>query len=177
MNSKQDTSAGEVNLDRPHPAPRKAPLVGQRQTRQRDTILRVIQEAGGPLSIPEIHAQAQATLPGMGVATVYRTLKLLGEAHQVNGVILPSGETRYERAGLGHHEHFQCRACSQVFDLSICPVHIPAGTVLPGGFVVEDHEMTIYGLCSQCAQPKSPGGKPAPTASTAATARRKKQTV
>jgi Fur family ferric uptake transcriptional regulator len=32
----------------------------------------------------------------------------------------------------------------------VCPVHIPAGTVLPGGFVVEDHEMTIYGLCSEC---------------------------
>ena len=177
MSTEQSRRVEKVEIDAPRPAsteapreaPREAPIVGQRQTRQRDTILRVIQEAGGPLSIPEIHAQAQAVLPGLGVATVYRTLKLLGEARQVNGVILPSGETRYERAGLGHHEHFQCRACRQVFDLSVCPVHIPAGTVLPGGFVVEDHEMTIYGLCSNCAQPKPPAS--------AAIAKRKKQAV
>ena len=173
MNTEQNSGAEQVDLDAVREASTEAPeapILGQRQTRQRSTILRVIQEAGGPLSIPEIHAQAQADLPGMGVATVYRTLKLLNEARAVNGVILPSGETRYERAGLGHHEHFQCRSCSQVFDLSVCPVHIPAGTVLPGGFVVEDHEMTIYGLCSNCANPPAPAAKVAKT-------RRKKQTI
>lgn len=129
-----------------------APRIGQRQTRQRDMILSVIENAGGPLSVPEIHAQAGGQLPSLGVATVYRTLKLLSELQQVKPVILPSGETRYERSSLGHHEHFQCRSCEQVFDLSVCPVHIPRGTVLPGGFVVEDHEMTIYGLCAACAR-------------------------
>jgi hypothetical protein len=37
-----------------------------------------------------------------------------------------------------------------VFDLSVCPVHIPAGTILAGGFLVEDHEMTLYGVCGNC---------------------------
>lgn len=124
--------------------------LGQRQTRQRGAILQAIDTADGPLSVPEIYDRARQELPKLGIATVYRTLKLLSEAGQIQLVILPSGETRYEKSGLGHHEHFQCRMCEQVFDLAACPVHIPAGTVLAGGFVVEDHEMTLYGVCGSC---------------------------
>lgn len=125
-------------------------LAAPRQTKQRDAILSVIQNSDGPLSVPEIHQKAGANLTSLGIATVYRTLKLLSQKHQIQPVILPSGETRYERTGMGHHEHFQCRKCEQVFDLSACPVHIPPGTLLPGGFLVEDHTMTIYGLCANC---------------------------
>ena len=121
-----------------------------RQTKQRNAILSVIENSDGPLSVPEIHQKAGANLTSLGIATVYRAIKLLSQNHQIQPVILPSGETRYERTGLGHHEHFQCRSCEQVFDLSACPVHIPRGTLLPGGFLVEDHTMTIYGLCSDC---------------------------
>jgi len=133
--------------------------LGQRNTRQRSAILEAIQEADGPLPIPEIHDRARRTLKALGIATVYRTLKLLHEAGQIKPVILPSGETRYEKAGLGHHEHFRCRVCEQVFDLDVCPVHIPSGTVLTGGFVVEDHEMTLYGVCGSCAATTKPGSK------------------
>lgn len=140
--------------------------LGQRQTRQRTAILSCIAEAEGPLSVPEIYGRAREILPTLGMATVYRTLKLLQEARQIQLVILSGGETRYEKTGLGHHEHFQCRLCEQVFDLSVCPVHIPRGTVLAGGFIVEDHEMTLYGLCADCSAqdkqtPKSATKKPA----------------
>jgi Fur family transcriptional regulator, ferric uptake regulator len=129
--------------------------LGQRQTRQRDAIYQVIEAATGPLSVPEIHDRARVLFPRLGIATVYRTVKLLQEGGRIQSVILPSGETRYEETGLGHHEHFQCRKCSQVFDIKVCPVHIPKGTELTGGFVVDDHELTIYGTCPDCvAEPK-----------------------
>jgi Fur family ferric uptake transcriptional regulator len=51
---------------------------------------------------------------------------------------------------MGHHDHFQCRKCQSVFDLAICPSGLHSGMTLPGGFVVEDHEMTVYGLCADC---------------------------
>lgn len=129
----------------------KANSLGQRQTRQRDAILQVLNAANGPLSVPEIFALSQKVIP-LGIATVYRTINLLLSAEEILGVILPSGETRYESAGLGHHDHFQCRKCGHVFDLSVCPLHLARGTIIPGGFVVEDHEMTLYGLCAACAK-------------------------
>ena len=126
--------------------------LGQRQTRQRDAILRVISEADGPLSVPEIHARALEKYLGIGIATIYRTLKLLQENGQIQGVILPSGESRFEPVGRGHHEHFQCRGCNGVFDIHVCPLNLPRNTTLQGGFIVEDHELTLYGTCPACAR-------------------------
>lgn len=128
--------------------------LGQRQTRQRDAIFQVIEKTAGPLAVGEIHQRAKKSLPNLGIATVYRALKLMLESRQIQQVNMPSGETRYESALLGHHDHFQCRRCHKVFDLNICPLGLKAGTTLPGGFVVEDHEMTLFGLCAHCSAGK-----------------------
>jgi Fur family ferric uptake transcriptional regulator len=58
----------------------EASSIGQRQTRQREAILRCIEQAEGPLPIPEIYDRARKSLAVLGIATVYRTLKLLNEA-------------------------------------------------------------------------------------------------
>jgi len=126
------------------------PVLGQRHTRQRDRIFQVIRDAQGPLTVPEIHDRAQQQIPGLGIATVYRTLNLLQEGGQVSTVILPSGETRYEMSDLGHHHHFQCRVCQEVFDFDACPVSVPDGSALGAGFTVESHELTLYGVCAEC---------------------------
>ena len=132
--------------------PKAAASIGQRKTQQRDAILQVIAEASGPLSVPEIHQRALEKLETLGIATVYRTLKLLQEGAQIQPVILPSGESRFESAEHGHHEHFQCRQCSQVFDVHTCPLPLARGATLPGGFIIEDHELTFYGTCPDCVQ-------------------------
>lgn len=121
-----------------------------RRTRQRDAILDKILSAKGPLSVGEIHERASRGISGLGVATVYRTIKALKEEGKISVVELPGEEPRYEPAGLGHHHHFRCRTCEQTFDLEVCPVGIPRGTTLPGGFEVEDHSLTLYGRCSAC---------------------------
>lgn len=125
-------------------------LPGQRQTRQRALVYEVISRARGPLTVPEIHAAVLGAMPQTGIATIYRTVKLLLEAEWIKTVTLPSGETRYESAQLKHHHHFQCRACGQVFDINHCPVRLPQGAELPGGFILQDHEITLYGTCPHC---------------------------
>ncbi|WP_291422976.1 Fur family transcriptional regulator [Deinococcus sp.] len=121
-----------------------------RSTRQRDVISRVLSAAEGPLAVAEVLERSKSDLPGLGIATVYRTLKLLTEQGQIHPVLL-EGETLYEASGRGHHHHFSCRACGRVFTLHTCPVALPSGTVYPGGYVVEAHEVTLYGLCPDCA--------------------------
>ena len=126
--------------------------IGVRQTAQREAILRAIQAARGPLTIEQIHRRAQGGQPGLGVATVYRTVKLLLESRQLHAVIMPDGERRYEAADLEHHHHFHCRRCRHVYDLPGCSLSIPSGTILPGGFVVDGHEVTLFGVCPGCKQ-------------------------
>ena len=121
-----------------------------RHTRQRQVIAQVLHQAEGPLSAPQLLTRAQGTLPGLGSATVYRTLKLLQEQGEAHAVHL-DGEPLYEASGRGHHHHFSCTVCGRVFTLHACPVALPSGTVYPGGFVVEGHEVTLYGRCPACA--------------------------
>lgn len=123
---------------------------GQRRTQQRQAIVAAIRAAAGPLTVEEIHELAQREVAHLGIATVYRTVKLLLEAGRLRTVTLPDGKCRYEAANLGHHHHFRCRRCKQVFDLNMCPLSLPEGDLLPGGFHVEQHEITLYGLCPQC---------------------------
>ncbi|HEX6367960.1 MAG TPA: transcriptional repressor [Longimicrobium sp.] len=125
--------------------------VGKHRTRQRDVIARVIGDAAGPLTVNEILERAQRELAGLGVVTVYRTLKLLKESGQVRTVVLPSGEPRYEPAGRGHHHHFHCRVCGGVYDLPGCPLPLPAAREVGPGFFADGHEVTFFGTCPGCA--------------------------
>lgn len=121
-----------------------------RNTRQRNAILKSIRGADGPLSVGEIHGRSSIEIPGLGIATVYRAVKALREEGEILLVELPGEEPRYEPVGRGHHHHFRCFSCEQTFDLAGCPVGIPRGTTLPGGYTVEDHSLTLYGRCADC---------------------------
>lgn len=124
--------------------------VGQRKSPQRAAITKVILAADGPLTIDEIYQQAGQLRDGLGIATVYRNVKLLLEAGVIKSVVLPDGDTRYEGSGLGHHHHFRCRICHAVYDIDHCPVSLTQTQKLPGGFIVEGHDLTLYGVCPEC---------------------------
>lgn len=125
-------------------------MTATRSTRQRDVITRIMQAAQGPLAVADVLDRARSDLPGLGIATVYRTLKLLTDQGRIHPVTL-DGETLYEASGQGHHHHFSCQDCGRVFTLHTCPVALPSGTVYPGGFIVRAHEVTLYGQCPDCA--------------------------
>ena len=120
------------------------------QTKRRYAVLRSIREAEGPLSVAEVHERAGREVPGLGIATVYRAIKALREEGEVEVVSLPGEEARYEPVGRGHHHHFRCRDCEKTIDLEVCPVGLPSGTTLPGGYEVDGHSLTLYGRCSSC---------------------------
>jgi Fur family ferric uptake transcriptional regulator len=120
-----------------------------RNTPQRRAIRAAIDEAGRPLDAHEVLAAAQTDADNLGLATVYRTLKLGVEEGWLTPVDLPNAPTRYEMAGKKHHHHFECRACSKVFEVHGCPGNLKP--LLPDGFTLEDHEVILYGLCDECA--------------------------
>ena len=107
----------------------------QRKTRQRSAVIRVLEGAQGPLSIEELHRQAQDREPSLGLATVYRHLKNLIQDGEVSEVHLPDQATRVELAHKVHHHHFCCDSCHRVFDVeATCPVAALDGATLPQRF-------------------------------------------
>lgn len=122
----------------------------ERHTRQRDIIMRTIEDAARPLAKQEILTLAQREIPGLGIATVYRTVKILCEEGWLEAVDLPNSQVRYERKGKGHHHHFHCRDCDRVFEIDGCPGNLR--NLAPRGFQTESHEIVISGLCAGCAK-------------------------
>jgi Fur family ferric uptake transcriptional regulator len=126
----------------------------ERSTRQRAAIRDVIERAQRPLSPLEILGAAQAVVPELGMATVYRNLKSLTVEGELQTVTLPGEPARYELASQGHHHHFQCTGCQRVFDVRGCPGNLDA--LAPHGFTVERHEITLYGHCRDCKPHRKP---------------------
>ncbi len=122
----------------------------QRNTQQRAAIRRAFERADRPLSPAEALIVAQETVPGLGIATVYRNVKALVERQWLAEVVLPGAPSRYEVAGKLHHHHFRCRICDRVFEVEACPPDFT--TLTPRGFRLESHDITLFGRCADCAR-------------------------
>lgn len=121
----------------------------ERDTQQRRAIRAAFEEAGRPLSPQEVLDIAKRRSPGLGIATVYRTIKSLGEVGLLTQVDLPGETPRFETTGKTHHHHFHCRQCDRVYELEGCPEGLARMT--PTGFSLEAHEVVLYGRCASCA--------------------------
>ena len=120
----------------------------QRQTKQRQVIESILNQAERPLLPKELLSKAQESLPQLGIATVFRTLKKMVDEEYATVVCLPGDSPRYERSDLEHHHHFKCSECERVFEINGCPGHLEQ--LLPKGFQMTNHEITLFGRCADC---------------------------
>lgn len=124
----------------------------ERNTKQRSAIKSVISEAHGPVSAREVFDLAQRRVRGMGMATVYRTLKALVADRGIVEVSLPGEPPRYEIAGKEHHHHFYCRVCGKMYEVEQCPGDL--SWLAPAGFILENHDLLLLGQCADCSKKK-----------------------
>ncbi|KIE59058.1 Fur family transcriptional regulator [Methylacidiphilum kamchatkense Kam1] len=121
-----------------------------RKTKQKEAIVSVLRSAESPLSPAEIQTRASLLVPSLGIATVYRLLRILKENKKVVTVEIPGESPRYEISGRAHHHHFYCRNCHQIFEFGKCTDKIEE--LVPKGFLVQEHEIILYGRCPSCAK-------------------------
>ena len=121
----------------------------KRKTCQRAAIEQVFRQQGRPLRVEEILRHGRAIVESLNQATVYRNLKILVQKGWLKQINLPSLGSLYERTGKGHHHHFHCHACNRVFELPGCALN--EEEAVPEGFVMENHEIFLYGVCPSCA--------------------------
>jgi Fur family ferric uptake transcriptional regulator len=88
----------------------------------------------------------------VSVQAVYDVLNTLTE-HGLIRRIQPAGSVaRYEvRVGDNHH-HVVCRSCGITADIDCVKGEAPClePDVLPSGFVLDEAEVTYWGLCADC---------------------------
>jgi Fe2+ or Zn2+ uptake regulation protein len=114
----------------------------------------LVQESGlgRHLTPAEIHVQALARRPGIGLTTVYRGLERLRDLGLIAEVSVPGAPAAtYEPAG-PRHAHFHCGACNAVHDVAFAlPRHTIATLASQHGFTIESESITFEGRCVRCA--------------------------
>lgn len=120
----------------------------QRDTRQRRALREIILTEARPLSPGELLELTQRIVPQMGLATVYRNIRMLLDEGFLREVHIAGDAPRYEQAGTGHHHHFYCFRCGKVYEISGCRSEV--NTLVPEGFLQDFHELTFYGSCGSC---------------------------
>ena len=120
---------------------------GYRVTEPRRTVLSLLDIKGEGFSAEEICTD----LPGVGRATVYRTIKLLLDAGVICKLALPNGAPKYTLARFEHHHHTLCIRCGSVDefrDVTIERLLRTIGEDISGDIV--GHRMEFYVVCQGC---------------------------
>ncbi|MGO4987963.1 Fur family transcriptional regulator [Gallicola sp. Sow4_E12] len=132
---------------------------GYKLTKQRELIFEVLNENKGThLSPEEIHLIVNKMDKDIGIATVYRTLLLFEELNIAYKLDFDDNRYRYEIADEDkehQHHHLICNNCGKVLEVRESLLEeIEKGLLNKYGFVVQDHELKFYGLCSECQNPE-----------------------
>ena len=125
---------------------------GLRSTRQRDIILDIFLSTHEHLSVEELYLKVKSSCPGIGQATVYRTLKLFVEAGIAREMVLADGQARYEHQLAGeHHDHLVCTGCNKIVEFEDETIErLQIEIAKRHGFQLVSHKMQLYGLCPAC---------------------------
>jgi Fur family transcriptional regulator, stress-responsive regulator len=104
----------------------------------------------------EIAYAARLRLGAVSMAAVYEVLNTLTAAGLIRRIEPAGSPARYETRTADNHHHIVCRRCNAVADVDcavgVAPCLEPTNTL---GFVIDEAEVTWWGLCANCAQETS----------------------
>ncbi|WP_027340096.1 Fur family transcriptional regulator [Halonatronum saccharophilum] len=122
-------------------------------TSQRKVILGVLLENKGEhLSAEEIYSIVKQEDPGIGLATVYRTLELFCELGITQQLTFDETCRRYElESEEDHHHHLLCVKCSKVMEFNDQILEdFEKDLGKKYNFKVTEHKIKFYGYCEEC---------------------------
>ncbi|MCJ7510476.1 MAG: transcriptional repressor [Dehalococcoidia bacterium] len=119
-----------------------------RITPARLAVVTAVLERSGHFSVDDIVGR----VPGVGRATVFRTMKLLSEMGMLCRVLLEDGSLSYRVSRhQGHHHHLVCVSCASVQELDACIASDMLGDLARStGFQIEGHWLEFFGRCAAC---------------------------
>lgn len=125
---------------------------GMKSTRQRDAVAEVFFSTSGHISAEDLYLMVTKKHPGIGLTTVYRTLKLLTEAGLAKERRFGEPQGVYEKNDTDkHHDHLICTSCGKIIEFKEPSIEKMQDDVAERyGFIVHDHKMELYGLCKTC---------------------------
>jgi Fur family ferric uptake transcriptional regulator len=94
----------------------------------------------------------------VGLATVYRVLMQLAEAGILIRRHFESGSAVFELNEGSHHDHLLCTVCGKVEEFVDSGIEQRQEEIArERGFSLQEHSLSLYGVCAECKEKKKSG--------------------
>ncbi|HVS67491.1 MAG TPA: transcriptional repressor [Mycobacteriales bacterium] len=122
-----------------------------RSTPQRRAVLDVLMAAHDHPTAAQVFDRVRETQPGIGAATVYRTLSLLVEEGQARILSLGEGASARYDANVSRHDHVLCVDCGAAMDVEApLPASALADMASRTGYDLTEYDVQFRGRCPSC---------------------------
>jgi Fur family ferric uptake transcriptional regulator len=120
---------------------------GVKMTAQRRLVARVLSDASDHPDVIEVHRRAAEIDTRISIATVYRTLRLLGDADILEKHDFGDGRSRYESVPETHHDHLIDVRSGRVIEFQNPEIEaLQEKTARSYGFRLVGHRLELYGV-------------------------------
>ena len=118
-----------------------------RMTEQRRVIARVLSDADDHPDVEKVHRRSSEIDPRIGIATVYRTLRLFEDAGILERHDFGDGRSRYEEVPEEHHDHLIDLQSGQVIEFTNDEIEkLQRAVARKLGYRLVDHRLELYGV-------------------------------
>lgn len=124
---------------------------GERVTRQRLLVANALAADGRQQTAEQLYRSLRRREPGIGRATVFRTLETLVDAGVARRLELDGHIYAYVACLPAHHHHIACTRCGRVEEIDEAYVTPIAERLAHDmGFEIDDARLDFYGRCATC---------------------------
>ena len=116
---------------------------------RRNAILSVLENTTCHPSANWIYEKVKEQYPDVGIATVYRNLKILLEQKKVFLVEVGDGLDHYDANVHIPHDHIYCNKCGAICDVESIPINDLVEN-LKDDVSVESYNLILFGKCKKC---------------------------
>ncbi len=128
---------------------------GLRVTRPRTAVLEILAE-GGHLEVEQIARRVRGKLDSVSTQAVYDVLGALARVGLARRIEPAGSSALYEQRAGDNHHHVVCRGCGAIADVDCVVGEAPClEPSAAAGFVIDEAEVTFWGLCPTCQAPPS----------------------
>jgi len=119
---------------------------------QREQVLDIFLKTEKHPTINDLYDLVRKKNPKIGLATVYRTMRVICDAGLARQTDFGDGPRRFEhKYKHDHHDHLVCTNCGKVIEVLSPEIEkLQQKLAKRHGFVPLRHKMQIFGRCRQC---------------------------
>ncbi len=126
---------------------------GLKYTKQRELIFETILDCEKHLSAEDTYNVITEKYPDekIGIATVYRALAFLEEAHLISSISVDKNIRKFETNFKEHHDHLICTKCNKIVEFVNEKIEKEQEKIAKeNNFKLLNHTMYLYGICEDC---------------------------